>query len=161
MSHGLLDIDKSPILAFAKNSSKKATLLTLLTLTTMSLSTGVISLTVAGVSNTEAASAQSVTTIPTSSADIQKDAANFWWNYYRRPWTQKYFGYFSPENTRNINARYGNQAQAQFNLGCRQSYYNAIGLPNWGRVAVEPFAWFLFASRQEGDKQICFLRDFD
>ena len=57
MLHGLLKFDNSPILSLAKTSSKKAVLLTALTLASISISTGVVPVTVAGISNTQVASA--------------------------------------------------------------------------------------------------------
>ena len=58
MSHGLLDIDKSPILALTKSSSKRVISLSVLTLTSLSFSIGVVPINIAGVTNQQSASAQ-------------------------------------------------------------------------------------------------------
>jgi hypothetical protein len=57
MFRDFLNVDKSPLVALSKKSSKRAGLLTAVALATVSISTGVFPLTVAGVSNTQPANA--------------------------------------------------------------------------------------------------------
>lgn len=57
MLHDFLNLDKSPLVNFAKGSFKKASLLLVLASVSTSLATGVIPIQVAGVSNTPIAEA--------------------------------------------------------------------------------------------------------
>jgi hypothetical protein len=161
MLHDFLDVDKSPLLSLSKKGLAKASFAVTIGMISLAAGTGLLPITVAGVSNTQVASAQNITNVPTNASDIQKEAANFWWNYYRRPWTQYYIGNFTPEQTTYINNKWGNQSQAIFNQYCRYSYYDRIGLNWYGRQIAEPFAWFLFPSRQEGNRVNCYYRKFN
>jgi hypothetical protein len=58
MLHDFFSVDKSPLVNFAKGGFKKATLLTALTVTSTTLTTGIISLNVAGIENVGVAEAQ-------------------------------------------------------------------------------------------------------
>ena len=146
MFHPLLDIDKSPLLNLAKVSSKKATLLTLLALTTMSLSTGVVPLIVAGVSNTEAATAQSI------SVDGNDLATNYWRRYESGRWQQTYYGTLGPSYSATLIQQRGTSASARAHYLCTNYVINKIGINIWDS------AWFFVAVQYNGDRFNCYYR---
>jgi hypothetical protein len=146
--------------SIVKSKFQKTVLLSTLAVSTLSMSTGIVPVKIGSMENVQVAQAQSVQSTPTSWGELSFAVGQFWYSYYRRPWTQYYFGQYSPQQTSSIYARFGNQAPSQFNYGCRQAYYKAIGAPGWLRTATDPFAWFFFVSRYEGNRVNCFIRKF-
>jgi hypothetical protein len=92
--------------------------------------------------------------------DIWNQIANFG-SYYGHPWRQYYFASYSPQQTAQIQRDYGNQAQSQFDYGCREAYYNLSGYAQWQRVTANLVAWFFYTSRVEGNQANCYYRKFN
>ena len=145
MFHGLLDIDKSPLLNLAKVSSKKATLLTLLALTTVSLSTGVVPINVAGLTNTETATAG----VDIGANDI---ISNYWRRYESGRWQQTYFGTLGPSYSATLIRERGSSASARAHYICTNYVISKTGINIWDS------AWFFVAVQYNGDRFNCYYR---
>ena len=145
-------VDKSPIVALTRSGYKKAALFTAIALTTLSLSTGVIPLTVAGVSNQQPATAFVYTDIKDVLSDIPR--AYRWLNEGRLK--QYYFASFDGNY---IQRQYGSSADPVLHRWCSNTFSDSYLR---GNIFYWQFwtggRYVLVASRFENGRGNCYYR---
>jgi hypothetical protein len=148
----MLNLDKSPILNLSKKGLAKASLVATVALVTVSISTGVMPLTVAGVSNTQPANAFIYDDINSVLKDVPR--AYRWLNEGRL--RQTYFQSFDGDY---LKRTYGASADPVLHRWCSNTF------SDW-YLQRNPFYWnfwtggryIMVASRFEGNRGNCYYR---
>jgi hypothetical protein len=153
MLHDFLDVDKSPLLSLSKKGLAKASFAVTIGMISLSVGTGLLPLTVAGVSNTHVASAQAIS----GTVDLGSTWKNTWRGVFSGYFRQTYFGYIYPSNSDYINRIYGTSAEGVARRVCTDL---AIQATRSDATAMRLNSWWLIVPRYEGGRYNCFVRKY-
>jgi hypothetical protein len=148
MLHDFFNVDKSPVVALTVKSLSKTKLAVMVGMISISVGTGLLPLTVAGVSNTQVASAQ----IASASVDANSIIGNYWQRFEAGRWRQTYFGTIGPSYSAYLQQNWGVSAPARAHYLCTSYIINRTGVNIWDS------AWFFVAVQYNGDRYNCYYR---